>query len=309
MRDVHGAIGIRAASQSTTIGSTRMSTTIAILAPGAMGSAVARRVSEHGARVLTSLIDRSEATAQRAAAAGMVAASDADIAGADIILSIVPPAEAVAVAQRLATAVAARRTTPIIVDCNAVNVTTVEQVAAIIATSGARFVDAAIIGLPPQPGTRRPTFYVCGEHASELAVLRELGLDLRVVAGAIGAASALKMSYAGVNKGLTALGAAVALAATRAGAATALRDELAESQPQILARFAVALPDMLPKAYRWVAEMREIAGFLGPDDPAHLIFEGAARLFEHIASEQDNGGKDVDDILAFAAMARQPTKG
>lgn len=31
--------------------------TIAILAPGAMGSAVARRLSENGARVLTSLKD------------------------------------------------------------------------------------------------------------------------------------------------------------------------------------------------------------------------------------------------------------
>ena len=285
-----------------------MSTTIAILAPGAMGSAVARRVGEHGARVLTSLSGRSEATAQRAAAAGMVAASDADIAGADIILSIVPPAEAVALAQRLARAVAARGTTPIIVDCNAVNVTTVEQVAAIIAASGAHFVDAAIIGLPPRPGTRRPAFYACGEHAGKLALLRDLGLDLRIVAGPIGAASALKMSYAGINKGLTALGAAIAIAAVRAGAAPALRDELAESQPQILARFAVALPEMLPKAYRWVAEMREIAGFLGPDDPAHLIFEGAARLFEHVASEQEAGGKDIDRILGFSEMARQPAK-
>ncbi len=285
-----------------------MSTTISIIAPGAMGSAVARRLTDHGARVLTSLTGRSEATIQRAAAAGMLAASDADIACADIILSIVPPGEATALARRLAAAVSERGAAPIIVDCNAVNVATVTQVAAIIAPSGARFVDAAIIGLPPKPGTRRPTFYVCGEHAGELAVLRGLGLDLRIVAGPIGAASALKMSYAGVNKGLTALGAAMAIAATRAGAAKAMCDELAESQPQILARLAVALPDMLPKAYRWVAEMREIAGFLGPDDPAHLIFEGAARLFEHIASEQDGGGRDINHILAFAEMARHPTE-
>ena len=285
-----------------------MSTTIAILAPGAMGSAVARRLVDHGARVLTSLTGRSEATVQRAAAAGMVAADDADIAGADIILSIVPPADAVALAQRLAAAVAARGTTPIIVDCNAINVATAEQVATIVASSGARFVDAAIIGVPPKPGTTRPAFYVCGEHAGELAVLRDLGLDLRVVAGGIGAASALKMCYAGVNKGLTALGAAMAIAATRAGAARAFRDELAESQPQILARYAVALPDMLPKAYRWVAEMREIAGFLGPDHPAHLIYEGAARLFEHIASEQEQGGGDIDHLLAFAEMARRPAE-
>ena len=285
-----------------------MSATIAILAPGAMGSAVARRLSDHGAHVLTSLTGRSEATVQRAAAAGMVAAGDAAIAKADIILSIVPPAEAVALARRLAAAVAQSGTRPIVVDCNAVNVATVEQIAAIVALSGARFVDAAIIGLPPRPGTQRPTFYVCGDHAGGLAALRDLGLDVRIVAGPIGAASALKMCYAGINKGLTALGTAMAIAATRAGAAQTLCDELAESQPQILARLAVALPDMLPKAYRWVAEMREIAGFLGPDDPAHLMFEGAARLFEHIASEQDESGKDSDHILAFAEMARRPTK-
>ncbi len=204
------------------------------------------------------------------------------------MLSIVPPAEAIALAERLATAITARGTTPIVVDCNAVNVATIETVAAIIKPSGARFVDGGIIGLPPKPGTRGPRFYVCGEHASELAPLRELGLDLRIVEGPIGAASALKMSYAGVNKGLTALGTAMALAAMRAGAASAMCAELAESQPQILARLAVALPDMIPKAYRWVAEMREIAGFLGPDDPANLIFEGAARLFEHIAAQAGN---------------------
>ena len=77
-----------------------MSKTIAILAPGAMGSAVGRRLSENGARVLTSLKGRSEATLKRAADAGMVGAEDDVIADADIILSIVPPGEAVALAKR-----------------------------------------------------------------------------------------------------------------------------------------------------------------------------------------------------------------
>jgi len=305
-RDIAG--GTRSWALSIAARSLNMPTTIAIVAPGAMGSAVARRLNEHGARVLTSLAGRSAATMQRASAAGMIAASDAEIVHADILLSIVPPGEATALAQRLAAAVANEGTKPIIVDCNAVNVATVENVAAIVAGSGARFVDGGIIGLPPKPGIKGPRFYVCGEHAGALAALRDLGLDLRLVDGPIGSASALKMSYAGINKGLTALGAAMALAATRAGAAEAVRDELAESQPQTLARLATALPDMIPKAYRWVAEMREIAGFLGPDDPANLIFEGAARLFEHIATEKDEGGTDIDRITAFAEMARQPTK-
>jgi 3-hydroxyisobutyrate dehydrogenase-like beta-hydroxyacid dehydrogenase len=281
-----------------------MSTSIAILAPGAMGSAVAQRLAEHGARVLTSLRGRSEASAKRAAAAGMVAADDADIAAADIILSIVPPAEAIALAEQLAADIVKLRTRPVVVDCNAVNVATVQKVGEIIAASGARFVDGAIIGLPPKRGSAGPAFYVSGEHAPNLAVLKQLGLDLRIVEGPVGAASALKMSYAGINKGLTAVGAAMVLAATRAGAADALRDELALSQPQILTRLGNALPDMVPKAYRWVAEMREIAAFLGPDHPASLAYEGFARLFEHIAADADGEGADVAKLRAFAESCK-----
>src|SRR5690242_11002466 len=224
-----------------------MTSTIAIVAPGAMGSAVARRLSEHGARVLTSLSGRSPATIERATKAGMIAASDAEIAQADLILSIVPPGDAIALAERLAGALSESTTKPVVVDCNAVNVETVRTIEGIIARSGARFVDAGIIGLPPKPGSRGPTFHVSGAHARAVAVLGTLGLDLRIIDGPVGAASALKMSYAGVNKGFVALGAAMALAAARAGAQDAMRAELGESQPQLLAKLEKALPDMLPK--------------------------------------------------------------
>jgi 3-hydroxyisobutyrate dehydrogenase-like beta-hydroxyacid dehydrogenase len=282
-----------------------MSPTIAIVAPGAMGSAVARRLSEHGARVLTSLKGRSPATAKRAAEAGMIAAEDADIAGADIILSIVPPGEAVALAERLAAVIVRREKKPLVVDCNAVNVDTVLGIEEIIASAQAPFVDAGIIGFPPQPGGKSPAFYVSGEHAKDLIVLRQLGLDLRIVEGPVGAASALKMSYAGIVKGLAGIGSAMVLAATKAGAADALRDELALSQPAILARLSTALPDMIPKAYRWVAEMREIAGFLGPDHPASMIYEGFARWFEHLAEDAKGEAADAELMKAFAASVAQ----
>ena len=282
-----------------------MSPNIAILAPGAMGSAVARRLAENGARVLTSLKGRSEATAKRAAEAGMIAAEDADIAGCDIILSIVPPGEAVALAERLAAVIVRREKKPLVVDCNAVNVDTVLGIEEIIGSAQAPFVDAGIIGFPPQPGGKSPAFYVSGEHAKDLAVLGQLGLDLRVVEGPVGAASALEMSYAGIVKGLAGIGSAMVLAATKAGAADALRDELALSQPAILARLSTALPDMIPKAYRWVAEMREIAGFLGPDHPASLIYEGFARWFEHLAEDAKGEAADAALMKAFAASAAE----
>ena len=278
-----------------------MSKTIAILAPGAMGSAVARRLSENGARVLTSLQGRSEATLKRASDAGMIGAEDDAIADADIILSIVPPGESVALAERLAALIARRNKKPIVVDCNAVNVDTVKRIEEIIGSAQAPFVDGGIIGFPPQPGGKSPAFYMSGEHARDVAVLKDFGLDIRVVEGPVGAASALKMSYAGIVKGLAGIGSAMVVAATKAGAADALRDELALSQPAILARLEVALPDMIPKAYRWVAEMREISGFLGSEHPASQIYEGFARWFEHLAGDAKREAVDASLLKAFAA--------
>lgn len=225
-------------------------TTVAVIAAGEMGCSIGERLSLHGARVLTSLAQRSAATAERAARAGMVDADDDAIAACDFILSIVPPKDAEAVAHRFAGPLQRRSTRAAYVDCNAVSVDTVIKIAELIAASGARFVDGSIIGAPGRRENAGPTFYLAGEIPSDVATLTALGLRVRSAQGPVGAASALKMAYAGLNKGLTGLAAAMVLAATRAGAASALREELANSQPQLLAHISRALPDMYRKAHR-----------------------------------------------------------
>ncbi len=283
--------------------------TIAIVAPGAMGAGIGRRLASHGVRVLTSLAGRSQATAARAREAGMTAARDEEIAAADFVLSILPPGDALALARRFAPVLASSDTKPIYVDCNAINPATVEQVAAVIAPTGCAFVDAGIIGPPPpaispaparenEVGISGPRLYASGAVAPRLASLRQYGLDVRVLEGPLSAASALKMCYAGINKGTQALGAAMMLAAVRTGAAAALRDELSFSQKEMLAQFEQQLPKMSAKAYRWIAEMREIAGFVGDDPAAGALYEGAARFFEQMA--EDFAG----DRKAAAALER-----
>jgi L-threonate 2-dehydrogenase len=282
-----------------------MAPIVAVIAAGAMGAAVGRRLGDHGVTVLTSVTGRSEATAARAAAAGMAAASDAEISAADFVLSILPPGDALALALRFASALSASNVKPIYVECNAVNPATVERIAAAIAPTGCAFVDAGIVGPPPKPspaGSGReagPRFYASGEAASRFAALREYGLDVRVLGGAPGAASALKMSYAGITKGTQALGAAMLLAAARAGSAGALREELQFSQPEMLAWLQHFLPGMPAKAYRWVAEMQEIAGFVGDDPAARELFAGAAHFYERIADDFSADGKDVESLLAL----------
>jgi putative dehydrogenase len=59
---------------------------------------------------------------------------------------------------------------------------------------------------------------------------------------------------------------------------------------------------MYPKAYRWVAEMHEIAAFVGDDTGGAKLFEGAADLFAAMAADVAGGGVDrdaLDRMLAY----------
>jgi L-threonate 2-dehydrogenase len=276
-----------------------MTPIVAVIAPGAMGAGVGKRLVDNGLKVLTSLDGRSAETVARAKDAGMAAASDKEIAAADFILSILPPGDALALAERFAPSLVASNAKPVYVDCNAINPATVERVAAAVAPTGSPFVDAGIIGSPPKPGDAGPRFYASGNAALRFASLREYGLDVRVLDGALSAASALKMSYAGITKGTQAIGAAMMLAATRAGSADALFKELQSSQKEMFAWFKRGLTQMPPKAYRWVAEMHEIAGFVDTDPAAHELYQGAAHFYERIADDFDGDKKDVSTLMEF----------
>jgi 3-hydroxyisobutyrate dehydrogenase-like beta-hydroxyacid dehydrogenase len=276
-----------------------MSQVVAIVAPGMMGSGVGRRLVERGAKVMTVLDGRSEASQARARAAGMVAVSAEEAVAADLFLSIVPPGDALAVSERFASLLRARNEKPVYVDCNAVSPKTAVDIAAVISTTGTPFVDAGIIGAPPRPDYAGPTFYASGDAADRFAALGEYGLNVRVIDGPAGAASAMKMSYAGITKGFTALGAAMMLAATRAGTAPALRQELSESQPALLGWLSRQVPAMFPKAYRFVAEMEEIAEFVGEDAASREMYEGYAKLYARLAADLDGDKREIDALTEF----------
>jgi 3-hydroxyisobutyrate dehydrogenase-like beta-hydroxyacid dehydrogenase len=276
-----------------------MTPTVAIIAPGNMGAGVGQRLTENKVTVLTALAGRSAASAERARSAGMTAASERELMEADFLLSIVPPGEALALARGLAPALSAANRKPLYVECNAISPQTMLKIADVVAGTGADFVAAGIIGPPPKPGSTNTKFYASGPSAREFARLNDFGLIVRVLAGELTAAPALKMSYAGITKGFTALGAAMMLAATRGGSAEALKAELAESQQALFSFLTRNTPAMYSKAYRWVAELDEIAQFVGEDRPEHEMLAAAARLYERIAEDFDGDGKETGELDAF----------
>jgi putative dehydrogenase len=281
-----------------------MDPVVGIIAQGQMGSAVAKRLTDIGLTVLTVLDGRSTQSVKRARDSGMKPVSPQEFCEAGIILSIVPPGDAQTLAQSLGPLLSAERRKPVYVDCNAVNPETVERIGAIVEATGTPFVDAGIIGGPPKAGYAGPTFYLSGSQAPTVAGLNRFGLECKVLDGTIGNASALKMSYAGITKGLTALASIMILGATRADTASLLHSELALSQPELLAWFERQVPSMFGKANRWVAEMQEIAGFVDSDTAGRALFQSTAELYRRLASDVAGAKTETDALAGFFRQDR-----
>jgi 3-hydroxyisobutyrate dehydrogenase-like beta-hydroxyacid dehydrogenase len=278
-----------------------MNPTIAVIAQGAMGAGIGGRLVERGLRVVTSLAGRSEASAKRAAAAGMVPVSDQEAARADYFLSICPPSDALALAERMAALIGPSNHKPIYVDCNAVSPPTKVEIGNVVMQAGAPFVDGSIIGGPPRAGYDGPGIYASGPDAGRFVPLGEFGLVVRLIEGPVGAASAMKMSYAGITKGFTALGAMMLLAATRGGVAEGLRAELERSQPALLPWLQRSIPAMYSKAYRYVGEMEEIADYVGEDASAQEMFDAFADFYTRIATDFEGNQEETKALSAFLA--------
>jgi len=275
-----------------------MGITVAVMAQGTMGAGVGKRLHERGATVRTLLGGRSAASARRATAAGMQPVADARelLDGADYFLSILPPDQAESLASQMAPALQSLPVKPVYVDCNAVSPQTAGRIAAIVEPTGAAFVDGGIIGGPPRDGYS-PAIYASGPQAERTKKIADFGIDWRVIDGPVGAASGLKMSYAGITKGTTAIAAAMLLGAARFGCAEALIAELKSSQPEMLKRMQRGIPSMYDKAYRWVGEMEEISDFLDANAPSADMYKGIARLYEFLAAAEADGAPADDNAI------------
>lgn len=278
-----------------------MNPIVTLIAPGNMGASLGARLTANGIEVRTSLEGRSAATIKRAQLAGMTGVDDGALYDVDIVLSVLPPSEAMALVKRMAPRLGAMEKPPLFVDCNAVSSQSAKKMAALMREAGAPFVDGGIIGGPARAGYGGPKLYVSGGRANEVSVLNDFGLFVPVLDGPVGAASALKMSYAGITKGLTAIGTSMVLAAERAGAGEALYKELADTQSQLLERFGRNIPNMFSKARRWGPEMREISEFVSERVGEEQVYQGIAALYERIADDFEGENKETETLRAFFA--------
>jgi 3-hydroxyisobutyrate dehydrogenase-like beta-hydroxyacid dehydrogenase len=282
---------------------------VALLSPGDMGHSVGQTLVEHGLHVLTCLQGRSERTRGLAAEAGIedVESYAELVQVADLLLSILVPAQAPNAAARVAGALRAAAgrgagSDLVYVDCNAIAPQTVRRIGDEVRAAGATFVDASIVGGPPRGGSS-PRFYASGPDTGAFEALGDYGLHVVPLGDEIGQASAIKMCYAALTKGSAALMIELLTAARALGVADALADEFQSSQPAMWARMQ-RLPGVPMKSRRWVGEMEEIAACFAGAGMTPRILSGAADVYRMVGATRlaDRTPEDTDPLPSLDEM-------
>ena len=279
---------------------------VGIVSPGAMGSAVGSAYAAAGHRVVATVAGRSERTAALAAQAGLELVPDLDtvVAQSDLVLSIVPPGDARAVASAIAASARRTNAAPLVADLNATSTGTARRIHALLADAGLELVDGSISGGPPR-AEYTTRVYLSGARADALAAAAPGWLDARVVGEEVGLASAVKMCTAAMYKGSTAVLAHALLTAHAHGVLPQVLDDLHDSFPAQIDRAARSIAVSTTKAGRFVGEMREIAATQAGAGLTPALFEAMAEVYAAFAQtelaaeapENVEGSPLLEDVL------------
>jgi 3-hydroxyisobutyrate dehydrogenase-like beta-hydroxyacid dehydrogenase len=263
---------------------------VGLLNPGEMGAALGAVLRAGGEAVLWASAGRSMASMRRAEQAGLEDVGDVEhlCRRCQVLISVCPPHAAVDVARTAA------GFSGIYLDANAISPATVRRVAGL----HGRFVDGGIVGPPPrQRGTTR--LYLSGAEAEQLAGLfAGTEIDARVVSEVPGAASAVKMAYAGWTKGSAALLLVARALARSAGVEAVLLEEWRMSQPDLEADSVTAASSALAKGWRWVGEMNEIGDSMTAANLPDGFHRAAAEVYRRTSGGSETMDDPVGQVLA-----------
>jgi 3-hydroxyisobutyrate dehydrogenase-like beta-hydroxyacid dehydrogenase len=274
---------------------------IGILSIGEMGYHWARILTSRGVEVLTYAKDRSETTRKRAERvdAKCLPSLDRLVNDADLIVSIVVPFAAKLVAADVAKAtVRAGRKGLVYLDANAISPMTAEEIGKILTEGGINFVDGCIIGSAAKMD-KGAVVYVSGQQAERMQELDSHGFSVKVLGPKVAQASAFKVVYAGLTKGLQGLFVELLMGAKSFGLLDAILKRYEESFPGLLDKVASSIIALRIHAGRRAEEMDELERTFNHHGMNAFMAPAAKRVLESIAALElgkpsESGERDGD---------------
>lgn len=233
---------------------------VGIISAGDMGHAVARELFQRGHTTLTIVENRSDLTKDRASRSNMKVVSGMKqlLDNSDFVFSIMPPDQAYEFAASFVAALKLSRDLPVFVDCNAISPETTLSMNELISGVGGKMIKVGIIG--PPPGMNTPTkFYASGENAILIDFIAGGDIQFVNLGSNLIYASAIKICYAALTKGVMALQSSSLIAAELLGVGTELQDELKDSQNFHWRLIERRVSRLACDAGRWAGEMDQIS--------------------------------------------------
>lgn len=230
---------------------------LGILHPGEMGISIAASAQDARHTVFWVSAGRSEETIDRAKQFKLIDAKNvANLCEeCEIIISVCPPQAADDVANQ----VVEHNFSGLYVEANAISPQRSENIGKAMTSAGISYVDGGIIG-PPAWRSGATCLYLCGEDAEHVSRLFEKGpLSTHVLGENVGDASALKMCFAAYTKGSTALLCSILAAAENLGVRDALNTHWSRNGSDFADQASRRVQGVTAKAWRFVAELEEIA--------------------------------------------------
>jgi len=276
---------------------------IGLLSIGEMGFHWAKLLKGQGVEVLTYDKDRGEVSRKRGENAGVKSLPSMArlVDDAELIVSIVVPSAAKRVAAKVAKAVAkSGRKELLYLDANAISPMTADAIAAVLKPAGVNFVDGCIIGSAARMG-KGTIVYVSGPEAQRLQALEAFGIPTRVLGPNTSQASAFKVVYAGLTKGLQGLFVELLMGARRFGLMNEVRAQYEESFPGLLDKISTSIVGLRIHAARRAEEMDELKRTFNHHGMKSFMAPAAQKVLEAIAElgagEASDSGVRQGDLL------------
>ncbi|RXM39117.1 hypothetical protein BOQ62_13670 [Chryseobacterium sp. CH21] len=277
--------------------------TIAILYPGDMGFVIAKELIKNDFRIVSVSEGRSELTKKNIKNAGIEdLPSIKELAEvSDYILSLNSPKSSITIAKEVAESIAFTQKKAVFVDLNSNSPETALEIEKMMIHSGTRFINGAVMGAS-QDIPHSAVFVLSGKETQEFITLLSPIFKIKNAGDQTVSASAYKLLFSMVNKGINALFFETMIAAAHFGILDELNESLMKYLPGTYEDLKKTTPTYPQHIKRRIDEMNGLSEMLQTENLPNGIALTAAQIFEKIYNSgifEDKTPKTVTETFEY----------
>ncbi|ASK28792.1 hypothetical protein CEY12_01125 [Chryseobacterium sp. T16E-39] len=281
---------------------------IAILFPGDMGTQIAKALIKNNYKVITAGNGRSARTLENIKSIGIedVGSLQNIVEQADIILSLTSPEGSLEIAENTISCLENTDNRPVFIDLNSNTPEVALNLEKLFSAKNIKFVNGAVMGASKDIPDHA-TLIVSGTYRNIFLDVFSTVFKIKDAGEKTEAASAYKLLFSMVNKGMNALFFETMTAAAHFGILDELNDSLQEFLPGTYKDLMKTTPTYPQHIFRRIDEMKGLTQMLKSENLPGIIASGTAETFERVYEsgifKNENFEGVIDTLQSFKKLA------